>query len=261
MTATIEEVRNFWDQRPCNIRHSTEPIGTLEFFEAVEKRKYFVEPHIPLFAQFDRWQGKRVLEVGCGIGTDTINFARAGAHVTAVDLSIKSLDICEQRIHQFGLSDRIKLHKANCEELSDVICPEPYDLIYSFGVIHHTPNPKRAIAELAKYADSETTLKLMLYATYSIKSLQMLIGRVTCEAQPGVPVAYTYTKRGIAELLHPHFRLTSAKKDHIFPWKIPEYIRYEYKMALPWRWLPSRAFRILERMFGWHWLIEGKLRT
>jgi len=75
----IEAVRAFWDARPCNIRHSPKPVGSREYFDEVERRKHFVEPHIPRFAQFDRWAGKRVLEVGCGIGTAAVNFARCGA--------------------------------------------------------------------------------------------------------------------------------------------------------------------------------------
>ncbi len=82
-------VKEYWNQRPCNIRHSTKPLGTKEYFDEVEARKYFVEPHIPRFAQFERWRGKKVLEIGCGIGTDTINFARHGADVTAIELSEK----------------------------------------------------------------------------------------------------------------------------------------------------------------------------
>ena len=76
---TVDAVRNYWDRRPCNIRHSPKRVGTREYFDEVETRKYFVEPHIPRFAQFERWRGKKVLEIGCGIGTDTTNFARHGA--------------------------------------------------------------------------------------------------------------------------------------------------------------------------------------
>ena len=88
---TIPEVREYWDRRPCNIRHSTKPVGSREYFNEVETRKYFVEHHIPAFAQFERWRGKKVLEIGCGIGTDSINFARAGAYLTVMDISAASL--------------------------------------------------------------------------------------------------------------------------------------------------------------------------
>src|SRR5690348_18309394 len=100
--ATVHDVRRYWDCRPCNIRHSQKPVGTREYFDEVERRKYFVEPHIKEFAQFDRWKNKRVLDVGCGIGTDTVNFLRAGALVWACDSSCVSL--------------RLKIGRASCRE-------------------------------------------------------------------------------------------------------------------------------------------------
>src|SRR3954471_22503990 len=105
---SIDRVRDYWNARPCNIRHSPKPVGTREYFDEVEARKYFVEHHIPEFAEFERWKGKTGLEIGCGIGTDTINFARNGAQVTAVDLTEKSLEVARQRAKVFGLEDRIR---------------------------------------------------------------------------------------------------------------------------------------------------------
>src|SRR5437762_4531973 len=115
---SVAEVQRYWDTRPCNIRHSTKPVGSREYFDEVEARKYLVEPHIPAFAEFDRWRDKRVLEVGCGIGTDTINFARAGADVTAVELSSESLRIAAQRADVMGVADRVRFVQANAEQLT-----------------------------------------------------------------------------------------------------------------------------------------------
>jgi len=108
----VDEVKKYWDQRPCNIKHSSSKIGSRQYFDEVEARKYFIEPHIPRFAEFEKWQGKKILEIGCGIGTDTINFARNGAEVTAVDISEKSLELAEERAKVYGLGDKIKFHCA-----------------------------------------------------------------------------------------------------------------------------------------------------
>src|ERR1700722_4290722 len=99
----LSAVQNYWNQRPCNIRHSTQPVGTEEYFNEVEWRKYKVESHIPRFADFERWRGKKVLEIGCGLGPDQMNFPRHGAQVTAVDLSDSSLAVARKRAEVFGL--------------------------------------------------------------------------------------------------------------------------------------------------------------
>jgi 2-polyprenyl-3-methyl-5-hydroxy-6-metoxy-1,4-benzoquinol methylase len=272
MPKSIADVRRYWDDRPCNIRHSPKPIGSREYFDEVEARKYFVEPHIPGFAEFERWKGKRVLEVGCGIGTDSINFARAGAELTAVDLSGESLHVAKQRATVMGVEDRIEFVQANAEELTSAVSGGEYDLIYSFGVIHHTPRPEAALAEMRKLAAPGGTLKVMVYHRRSWKVLWILAaeghGRfwdaeelITeySEAQTGCPVTYSYSRSEGRELVEPaRFQVTEVSVDHVFPYRVRDYVEYRYVKEPYFRWMPEPLFRAFERRFGWHLMITAR---
>ena len=269
---TVADVQRYWDERPCNIRHSPKPVGSREYFDEVEARKYFVEPHIPAFAQFERWRGQRVLEVGCGIGTDTINFARAGADVTAVELSNESLRIAAQRADVMGVGDRIRFVQANAEELTAALDDEPYDLVYSFGVVHHTPRPEQALAEMRALAAPGGTLKLMIYHRRSWKVLSIVAGQghgrfwhtdelvaENSEAQTGCPVTFTYTRREARELVERSgFRLRELRVEHVFPYRVRDYVQYRYVKKPPFRWMPEPLFRAFERRLGWHLLVTAE---
>jgi ubiquinone/menaquinone biosynthesis C-methylase UbiE len=271
---TIESVQQYWDERPCNIRHSPKPVGSKEYFDEVEARKYLVEPHIPAFAEFERWRGKRVLEVGCGIGTDSINFARAGAHLTAVDLSPESLRIAQDRAEVMGVADRIDFRQANAEELSSVVGDGLYDLVYSFGVIHHTPNPEAALAQMRALTAPGGVLKLMVYHRRSWKVFWILAfqerGRFWradefiakhSEAQTGCPVTYSYTRAEARELVERNgFDVRDLHVDHVFPYRIPDYVEYRYVKEPYFRWMPDSLFHAFERRFGWHLMITAEAR-
>jgi len=267
-THDIEDVRSYWDSRPCNIRHSRQQVGTAEYFNEVEKRKYFVEPHIVDFADFARWKGKKVLEIGCGIGTDTVNFARAGALVTAVDLSKESLAIAQKRAAIFGL-DNITFHCADAERLTSVVPVDVYDLVYSFGVIHHTPHPEAVIREIGNYMGPDSIFKIMVYNRLSWKVLWILLSygkgafwkldeliAQNSEAQTGCPVTFTYTRQSARKLLH-GFTVTDCSIDHIFPYKISEYTNYRYKKTWYFRHIPAPLFRWMESHWGWHLLLTA----
>ena len=270
-SVSLDQVRDYWNRRPCNLRHSKKEVGSKEYFDEVEARKYFVEPHIPGFADFAQWKGKRVLEIGCGLGTDTINFARAGANVVALDYSDVSLDLASKRAWAFGLSDKIRFVHGNAEELASLVPAGPYDLVYSFGVIHHTPNPERVISQLQKLMGPGSELRLMVYAKISYKTLWLMhtegpweIGALdplvakNSEAQTGCPVTYTYTRKGLDRFLK-GFEITEAKKSHIFTWDVEHYIKHEYVRDKVWQGVSEQDLAEWEEELGWHWLVKAKL--
>jgi 2-polyprenyl-3-methyl-5-hydroxy-6-metoxy-1,4-benzoquinol methylase len=266
---SIDSVKQFWNNRPCNIRHSNKPIGTREYFDEVELRKYFVESHIPPFAEFERWRGKKVLEIGCGIGTEAINFARNGAILTVVELSEESLILAKKRFEVYGLKANFIL--GNAEDL-DKLLPkdEKFDLIWSFGVIHHSPHPERILKQCNKFLKNDGDLRMMVYAKLSYKALNLmketgiwdfsaldtLIASYS-EAQTGCPVTYSYTLEA-AKRLFSEFDILDIRKAHIFCWDIPKYITYQYEKEHCFKNISDDFFKELESELGWHILIKAK---
>ena len=257
MTITIEEVKKFWNDRPCNIKHSSKELGTIEYFDEVELKKFRAEPHILKFTEFPQWKNKKVLEVGCGLGTVGINFALNGADYNGVELSKESLEIAKKRFEVYNQSG--KFYLGNAEELSSFVHIETYDLIYSFGVIHHSPHPEKIISEIKKYMNENSVLKIMLYAKDSWKNYMIDAGLDQPEAQYGCPIANTYTKQDVVKLLD-GYEVLSIEQDHIFPYQVEPYKLGEY-IKQPWfDVMPTEMFETLEKNLGWHLLITAKLK-
>jgi ubiquinone/menaquinone biosynthesis C-methylase UbiE len=254
--ASIEDVRSFWDSRPCNLKHSNSPIGTKQYFNEVEERKYFVEPHIPKFADFAIWKGKRVLEIGCGMGTDATNFARNGAMYTGVELSTESIKLAKQRFEVFGLSGRFI--EGNAEEIDQLLKGETFDLIYSFGVLHHTPSLDNALKGIRKLMHPNSIFKMMVYAENSWKSAMIRAGLDQPEAQYGCPIANTYTPAEITTTLEAcGFSVTSLQQDHVFPYVVEHYKVYKYVRENWFQAMPPEVFQALEKQLGWHLLVNS----
>tara|TARA_B100000579_G_scaffold110561_1_gene88282 strand:+ start:261 stop:1034 length:774 start_codon:yes stop_codon:yes gene_type:complete len=257
MSATIEDVKKFWNDRPCNIRHSSKELGTIEYFDEVSKKKFNAEPHILDFTTFPKWKGKKVLEIGCGLATVGINFALSGSDYTGVELSDESLELAKQRFNVYEMDGRF--YSGNAEQLSSFVPVEVYDLVYSFGVIHHSPHPEKIISEIKKYMNKNSILKIMLYAKDSWKNYMIESGLDQPEAQYGCPIANTYTKNDVVDLLE-EYDIISIEQDHIFPYQIEPYKQGNY-IKQPWfESMPPKMFRTLEKNLGWHLLITAKLK-
>ena len=165
METNIAEVRSYWNANPCQSRLSQEPERRRYFEEISRKRYQGRDWHVPVTAKFISFGGKDVLEVGCGIGTDGIEFARNGARYVGVDLTPKSIELAKERFALFGVAGRFEV--ANAEEW----LPFPdksFDHVYSFGVIHHSPAPERIVREIYRVLRPGGTLTVMLYNRSSI---------------------------------------------------------------------------------------------
>merc|ERR1711916_14102 len=156
-----ETVKDFWNNRPCNIRHSKKEFLSKEYFDEVEKKRYFVESHIPKFCDFAKYKGKKILEIGCGIGTDAVMFAKEGCDYYGLELSDESLKITKERFKVFNLDG--KFFSLNSENMS-IFEDNKFDLVYSFGVIHHTESPEIVLDEVYRILKPGGEAKIMLYA-------------------------------------------------------------------------------------------------
>ena len=132
----MNEIVQYWDKAVCEAWHGDAPVGSALWSEQVTRHRYYVQPHILEFAEFRRWEGKSVLEIGCGIGTDTKKFMNAGAKVWAVDSSEKSIEIADLRCPKAMFY---------CQDAEAWLPYGPFDLIWSFGVLHHTPHPEKVL--------------------------------------------------------------------------------------------------------------------
>jgi SAM-dependent methyltransferase len=153
-----QAVQAYWEAEPCGTR-GFDPKDRKSYFRAIEEERYRVEPYIHDFARFKEARGKRVLEVGVGAGTDFVNWVRAGADATGVDLTHRGVELTRERLALEGLT--AKVQQADAEAL-----PFPdgtFDLVYSYGVLHHSANPEKAVHEVHRVLKPGGRARVMIY--------------------------------------------------------------------------------------------------
>jgi SAM-dependent methyltransferase len=155
---------NFWTTYQPGFRSTREEPGSPAFFAEVERERYELEPHIPELARFESWQGRQVLDAGCGIATDGLRFARAGADYTGIDRSATAIDLARVRFEQANVRGTLVQGSITQLPFED----ESFDLVYSNGVVHHIEDTQAAIDEYWRVLRPGGQALVMVYHRNSI---------------------------------------------------------------------------------------------
>ena len=261
-----QRAREQWSKDPAGAVYGAKhEVGTREFFDEVERHRYQeYAPWMPEVMGFDQFAGKRLLEVGCGMGTDLLQFARGGAQVTGIDLTPRSIVISRQHLLLFEKSGDFA--NADCEQLP--FADKSFDVVYSNGVLHHTPDTARAVREIHRVLRPGGLARVMLYhkgslaywsqviLRYGIVHAEFLRGNspedimskhVEFNEGGGQPLVKVYSRRQAREL----FTMFRDVKVHV-----EQLMRLE--LPVIGRLIPDGIFRNLQQSVGWNVIISAR---
>ncbi len=257
---------DFWTTYQPGFRFSEKEPGTPEFFSEVERHRYELEPHIRKIVDFPRWAGSRVLEVGCGVATDGLQFARARAKYTGLDSSERALDLARRRFEFEDAAGEFVAGSATNLPFDD----ETFDLVYSHGVLHHIPETRKAVAEMHRVLKPSGTALVMLYhrrsLNYYVNILAAIAGhRALLRAHglrylldrslflsnntdgPGNPLSKVYSRDEALTLFEPFASVNTT-------------VRFLNLRVYPAgdRLARTRIATALERRVGWHLYVRAQ---
>ncbi|MFZ0733121.1 MAG: class I SAM-dependent methyltransferase [Candidatus Sulfotelmatobacter sp.] len=153
--ARKEDVREFWNAEPCGSRY----MQGKDDFDAHGRARYALEPYIFDFAQFSQARGLKVLEIGVGMGADYLEWLKAGADATGVDLSPVSIENARQRCALEGYNPDLRV--ADAEQLP--FADNSFDVVYSYGVMHHSPDTPQCVREARRILKPGGEARIMVY--------------------------------------------------------------------------------------------------
>lgn len=180
-------VRDFWEAASCGESLYLQSQG-LEHYARQLATRYRLEPYIPGFAEPQLWRGKRVLEIGVGLGADHQAFAECGALLYGLDLTERALTHVRRRFAQLGLHSSLLVGDAERLPFPD----RSFDLVYAWGVLHHTPDTQRAFDEVARVLKDGGSARIMIYHRRSLVGLMLWLRYGLLAGRPARPLNDIY---------------------------------------------------------------------
>lgn len=243
----IDAIRDYWNHRIHDLEMTDQPVGTKRFFEDLDEYRFDKLHYLPRLVDFSGFRGQRLLEVGCGIGTDLVRFAKGGARVTGVDLSQTAIDLARKNFELNGVNAE-ELVAGNGEALP--YADASFDVVYGHGVIQYTADAPRLIRELHRVLKPGGTGLFMVYNRVSWLNALSKVMQVALEHEDA-PVLTKYSIGEFRQLLAP-FAETSI---------VPERFPVKSRLHKGWKGVAFNTMfvgtfnalpRAWVRPLGWH---------
>ena len=248
--ALNDAIRDYWNERIHDLGMTRHPVGSREFFADLDEYRFDKLRYLPRVVAFDGFRGRALLEVGCGVGTDLVRFARGGARVTGVDLAARAIELARANARLGGVGGRVDLRVADGQALP--FADETFDVVYAHGAVQYAAEPARMIAECHRVLRTGGEAIFMVYNRRSWLNALSQVMRVELEHEDA-PVLRKFTAGEYRRLLDRFARVRI----------VPE--RFPVRSRLHGGWkgvLFNRLFvgafnalpRRLVRPLGWHLL-------
>lgn len=243
---TTEAIRRYWNERIHDLEMTSHPVGSREFFADLDEYRFDKLRYLPELVDFAGFRGQRLLEIGCGIGTDLARFARGGAEVTGLDLSQTAIDLAGRNFAHLGLTGDLRV--ADGEHL-----PFPdasFDVVYGHGVLQYAAAPERIIAEAHRVLKPGGQGIFMVYNRISWLNALSKVMKVALEHEDA-PVLKKYSIGEFRALLAPFGEVRI----------VPERFPVKSRLHHGWKGLAFNTFfvgsfnalpRSWVRPLGWH---------
>lgn len=240
------EIRDYWNDHIHDLKIALHPIGTEAFFQELDAYRFDKLRYLPERVDFSAYRGKRLLEVGCGLGIDLVRFARNGAIVTGVDLAPTSIELARCNFEQNGLKG--DLHVMDGEELS--FADNSFDAVYAHGVLPYTADASRMVKELHRVLRPRGEGIFMVYNRYSWLNMLSVVSRVELEHEDA-PVLNKFSVGEFKRLLRPFPSVRVVAERFPVETRLhqgPKALLYNKVFVKGFNLLP----RALVRPLGWH---------
>jgi ubiquinone/menaquinone biosynthesis C-methylase UbiE len=242
----ISRIAAYWDEHIHDLSITTYPVGTREFFQQLDEYRYDKLNYLPRLVDVSTYQGKSLLEVGCGAGIDLVRFARAGAVVTGIDLSTTAIELARKNIEQNGLKADLWVMNGESMQFPD----NSFDVVYAHGVLQYTADVEKMVAEIHRVVKPGGEVVVMVYNRNSWLNLMRRVTKVSLEHEDA-PVLKKYSISELKQFLKPfkNYRI------------VPERFPVKTKLHSGWK---ARLFndvfvgtfnlmpKALVRPLGWH---------